>query len=209
MYFEPILTGFSSGLVLILAIGSQNAFVLRQGLMRRHVLPLVVFCGTSDAVLIGFGVLGFDTIVARVPFFRPLMLWLGVVFLSAYGLNRLRAASRGTEAMTMGQTQTTLGGVLGLAVAFTWLNPHVYLDTMAIMGAISVEYKTAVEKVTFFLGGSMASFAFFTALGFGASNLRPLFTSARAWRVLDLLIAITMFAIAIKLTLEAMKLSGS
>ena len=203
----PALIGFSSGLGLILAIGSQNAFVLRQGLMQRHVLPLVVFCGASDAILIGAGVLGFDAIVARVPFFRPLMLWLGVAFLSAYGVNRLWAAWQGGGAMAAGQSRTTLGGVLALAAAFTWLNPHVYLDTMALMGAISVEYKTASEKFAFFLGGSLASFTFFAALGFGASRLRPLFTSARAWRVLDLLIAITMFAIAIKLTLEAMKLT--
>ena len=204
MLFTAAATGFSSGLALILAIGSQNAFVLRQGLLRQHVIPLVLFCGLSDAILIGAGVLGFGALVQAAPLFPVLMLWFGVAFLTFYGFNRLWAAWQGSGGMAAGQSRSTLRGVLLLAAAFTWLNPHVYLDTLALMGSISTNFETENEKLAFFLGGASASMVFFAALGFSATFLAPVFASPRAWRILDLLIALTMFAIAIKLALSAL-----
>ena len=200
-------TGLSSGLALIIAIGSQNAFVLRQGLKREHVLPLVLFCGLSDAILIGLGVLGFGALVTSLPLLLPIAKWVGVAFLSVYGLTRLWAAWQGTARGEAGQTRNTLGSVLLLAAAFTWLNPHVYLDTLALMGVISTCFVSAELKVTFFLGGASGSLLFFTALGYGARYLAPLFASPRAWRILDIIIALVMFALALKLALGA--LSGT
>ena len=133
MIWSPALFGFGTGLSLILAIGSQNAFVLRQGLMRSHVLALVLFCGASDAILIGAGVLGFGALVERFPLFPQVMLWFGVTFLTFYGLTRLRAAWRGGNNMATGVSRSSLGQVLALAAAFTWLNPHVYLDTLCLL----------------------------------------------------------------------------
>ena len=203
MILLPAAQGFALGLSLILAIGSQNAFVLRQGLMRQHVLPLVLFCGLSDAILIGAGVLGFGTLAEAAPLFPVIMLWFGVAFLPFYGLNRLQAAWRGSNGLAAGQTRSSLREVLLLAAAFTWLNPHVYLDTLALMGANSLAYSTGQEKFTFFLGGASASMLFFAVLGFGATFLAPIFASAQAWRILDLIIALTMFGIALKLALSA------
>ena len=197
-------TGFSSGLALILAIGSQNAFVLRQGLLRQHVLALVLFCGLSDAVLIGAGVLGFDALVEAFPRFPQFMLWFGVAFLTFYGLTRLRAAWQGGGGLAAGESRGSLRDALLLAAAFTWLNPHVYLDTLVLMGSISTDFAKGGEKLAFFIGGACASLAFFATLGFGARALAPVFASPRAWRILDLVIALTMFAIALKLARSAL-----
>ncbi len=193
--------GLSSGLGLILAIGSQNAFVLRQGLMRQHVFPLVLFCAVSDAILIGAGVLGFGVLVERAPLFPAIMLWFGVAFLIFYGISRLRAAWQGSSNLSAGESRTNLHEVLLLAGAFTWLNPHVYLDTVALMGSISTCFVGTDEKISFFLGGAAASLLFFFALGFGAKLLAPLLASPRAWRILDLVIALIMFLLALKLIL--------
>lgn len=200
-------TGLTSGLALIIAIGSQNAFVLRQGLKREHVLPLVLFCGLSDTILIGLGVLGFGALVASAPILLPIAKWLGVAFLTFYGLTRLWAAWQGGGRAEQGETRNSLASVLLLAAAFTWLNPHVYLDTLALMGLISTCFVGANLKIGFFLGGAAASLMFFTALGYGARFLSPLFASPRAWRILDLVIALVMFGLALKLALGA--LSGT
>ena len=172
--------------------------------MRQHVLALVLFCGLSDAILIGAGVLGFGALVQAAPLFPAIMLWFGVAFLTYYGLNRLWAAWQGGGSMAAGQSRSSLRGVIVLAAAFTWLNPHVYLDTLALMGSISTGFHSGPEKLAFFIGGASASMVFFAALGFGATFLTPLFASARAWRLLDMLIALTMFGIAIKLALSAL-----
>ena len=179
----------------------------RQGLKREFVLPLVLFCGLSDTILIGLGVAGFGALVTSAPLLLPIAKWFGVAFLGFYGLTRLWAAWKGGARAEQGETRGSLTSVLLLAAAFTWLNPHVYLDTLALMGVISTCFVGTSLKVGFFLGGAAASMLFFTALGYGARYLSPLFASALAWRILDMLIALVMFALALKLALSA--LSGT
>ncbi len=195
-------TGFATGFALILAIGAQNALVLRQGLLRQHVLPLVLLCAVSDAILITAGVAGFGAIVERVPWFPSAMLWAGAAFLIAYGGLRFWAAARGDYSAEMSGGGATLAMTLATGAAFTWLNPHVYLDTLALMGAISTQFTGGAQWV-FALGGVAASFSFFFGLGFGARLLAPLFQSGAAWRKLDVLIGVVMWALAIKLILSA------
>ena len=203
MFQSAFVTGLYSGFMLILAIGSQNAFVLRQGLKRLHVLPLVLFCATCDAILIGAGVLGFGSLTGVFPGFPQLMLWLGAAFLFFYGASRFWAAWQGKGEMGQGQTRVTLGQTLALAAAFTWLNPHVYIDTLALMGAISLRFDAFDEKLAFFFGGSLASLVFFSALGFGAQFLSPLLSTPRAWRWLDTLIGLAMWGLAVKLLYDS------
>jgi L-lysine exporter family protein LysE/ArgO len=192
------LTGLLTGFSLILAIGAQNAFVLRQGLVRRHVLPLCLLCATSDALLIAAGVAGFGALSAALPWFPRAMALAGAAFLLAYGAMRLRAAWQGDYALTLAGESAALGPTLAAGAAFTWLNPHVYLDTLGLVGAVSTRYH-GVEKAAFGLGATAASFAFFFALGFGARLLAPLMRSAAAWRRLDLGIALVMWSLAIGL----------
>ncbi|MEL6690119.1 MAG: LysE/ArgO family amino acid transporter [Pseudomonadota bacterium] len=195
-------TGFVTGFALILAIGAQNAFILRQGLLRQHVLPLVLFCAISDAVLIAAGVAGFSAIVAMLPWLPLVMLLGGAAFLFAYGAMRLWAAWKGDYEIGVHQGEASLGKVLAIAAAFTWLNPHVYLDTLGLMGAISTQYENVALKTSFGIGGAVASFTFFFSLGYGARALAPIMQSPRAWRRLDVIIGIVMWALAVKLLLE-------
>lgn len=194
------LAGFSLGFSLILAIGAQNAFVLRQGLRRAHVLPVVLTCAVSDAVLIALGVAGFGWISERLPLVAPVLLWAGVTFLVAYGALRFRAAWLGAERLEAAETGA---GSLRVAVltclAFTWLNPHVWLDTVVLLGSISTEYGASAP--VFGAGAMTASFVFFFSLGYGARALAPLFARPGAWRVLDVGIGVVMWALALKLVL--------
>lgn len=194
----PLSVGFATGLSLILAIGAQNAFVLRQGLLRRHVLPLVLFCSVSDAVLIVAGVAGFGVLAERWPRFPDLMAAAGAAFLIIYGALRLRAAWRGDGALDPGGQSTTLAATLAAAAAFTWLNPHVYLDTVGLIGAVSTQFDGAA-RLAFGTGAVTASFVFFFSLGFGARLLAPLLRTQRAWRVLDAGIGVVMWLLAAKL----------
>lgn len=193
------LTGFATGFSLILAIGAQNAFVLRQGLVRAHVFWLCLFCALSDALLITAGVLGFGAVTALYPALPRFMALAGAAFLAVYGLQRLMAAWRGEYAMQIAGQSKDLWATLATAAAFTWLNPHVYLDTLGLVGAVSTQYVNAGMKGAFGVGAVIASFAFFFSLGYGARLLGPVMQSPRAWRVLDLLIAAVMWALAIKL----------
>ncbi|MGR3468021.1 MAG: LysE/ArgO family amino acid transporter [Shimia sp.] len=197
------LTGFTTGAALILAIGAQNALVFRQGLLREHVFPLVMLCILSDAILISAGVAGFGAVTALVPWLPTVMLWGGAAFLVAYGAMRFQAAWAGDYAVAVEGGGASLGKVLAVGAAFTWLNPHVYLDTLALMGAISTQFEGVGAKVAFALGGTASSAVFFPALGYGARALAPYFQSAQAWRVLDVVIGITMWSIAAKLLLTA------
>ncbi|MBU2360225.1 MAG: LysE/ArgO family amino acid transporter [Alphaproteobacteria bacterium] len=193
------LTGFATGFSLILAIGAQNAFVLRQGLARAHVFWLCLFCAASDAVLIAAGVLGFGAIVALWPDLPRVMALAGAAFLAVYGMQRLIAAWRGDYALQLrGQTRA-LWPTLATAAAFTWLNPHVYLDTLGLIGAISTDFHGAGLKTAFGAGAVLASFVFFFSLGYGARLLGPVMQSARAWRVQDTGIGLVMWALAVKL----------
>ncbi|MGI3170433.1 LysE/ArgO family amino acid transporter [Pseudooceanicola sp. C21-150M6] len=196
-FISAFFAAFGLGLSLILAIGAQNAFVLRQGLRRQHVLGVVLTCAISDALLIGFGVAGFGELAQRLPWLEPVMRYGGAAFLFAYGALALRNAWRGGAQLEQADGQgASLGRTLAICLALTWGNPHVYLDTLALMGAVSAPYE---NKLAFGLGGATASAVFFTSLGYGARFLAPVFARPAAWRVLDLLIGVVMFAIALSL----------
>ncbi|MEM1374779.1 MAG: LysE/ArgO family amino acid transporter [Pseudomonadota bacterium] len=195
-------TGFLTGAALILAIGPQNALVLRQGLLREHVGPLVALCVAADTVLIFAGVAGFGAVVALLPWLPTVMLWAGALFLIWYGLSRLWAAWQGAYAPEEAQGATSLRQVLLTCAGFTFLNPHVYLDTLALMGAISTQFPTVQAKLAYAVGGSLASLVFFSALGYGARLLAPVMRSPRAWQRLDVLIGLVMLALAAKLLLD-------
>lgn len=196
--------GFATALSLILAIGAQNAFVLRQGLLRAHVFPLCLFCAASDAVLITLGIVGFGTVATAWPVFPSLMAAAGALFLLFYGVMRLRAAWIGDYAMVLKGHPAGLGRTLAIAAAFTWLNPHVYLDTLGLIGAVSVQYGTEMEKLAFGLGAALASFVFFFSLGYGARLLAPALQTARSWRLLDSGIGAVMLALSASLALSLM-----
>ncbi|SHK06098.1 L-lysine exporter family protein LysE/ArgO [Shimia gijangensis] len=198
--FEAALAGFALGFSLIMAIGAQNAFVLRQGLRGEYVLALVLTCAVSDAILIVAGVLGFGALVEAYPQAIDLARWGGAAFLLFYGLISFRAAFRGGDALKeTGRGAKSLGAAVTACLMLTWANPHVYLDTVVLLGGISSQYDPAWG---FGLGAVVASFVFFFSLGFGASLLRPLFTNPRAWQVLDVVVGLTMWAIAAKLLMN-------
>ena len=192
-------TGFFTALSLILAIGAQNAFVLRQGLMRAHVFWLCLLCALSDAILIAAGVAGFAGLERLFPGFPRIMALAGAAFLLAYGALRFRAAVRGDYAMVLNGQSAGLAATLATGFAITWLNPHVYLDTLGLIGAVSVQFGGIAEKSVFAIAATAASFTFFFSLGYGARLLSPVMQSAGAWRRLDLGIGIVMWAIALGL----------
>ncbi|MBO9431731.1 MULTISPECIES: LysE/ArgO family amino acid transporter [Sulfitobacter] len=195
--FTSLLPGFALSLTLIMAIGAQNAFVLRQGLRREHVLPVVLVCAASDAVLIMSGVAGFGALAEAAPWFGPLMRYGGAAFLLWYGWRNAVSAWQGGEALEAeGQSTRSLRKAILTLLALTWLNPHVYLDTLVLLGSISAQYP---DRLSFGIGAVLASFVFFFSLGYGARLLAPLFARPRSWQVLDAIIAVTMWAIAIKL----------
>lgn len=200
------MTGFSTGLSLILAIGAQNAFVLRQGLIRAHVLWVVVFCACSDAVLIALGVLGMGAAIEAVPELNRGVMLAGAAFLMVYGAFAVRRAfsPEGGLAPSMAGTTASLGGTLGTCAALTWLNPHVYVDTVMLMGAIATPFAEAGHGGAFILGGALASLVFFTTLGYGARMLAPVFARPGAWRVFDLGVAAIMWTIALALASQAL-----
>ncbi len=189
-YFSGLLLGLS----LILAIGSQNAFVLKQGIKREHLFFICLFCAVSDALLISAGVAGFGTVTARYPQVVNIAKLAGVVFLLGYGLQSLSASVRLSHALTVeGQAVTSLKKALLLCFGFTWLNPHVYLDTLVLVGMVSTG---ASSKLVFASGAVSASFLFFFALGYGARLLKPLFAKPKAWNRLDALVGILMLYLA-------------
>ena len=193
-------TGFSTAFALILAIGAQNAFVLRQGLMRAHVFWVCLICAASDAVLITAGVAGFGAVVARYPALPEFMALAGAAFLFVYGALRLRFALRGGEALDLSGRAQPLGVAIVTCLAFTWGNPHVYLDTLALIGAVSTAFEGG-EKVAFGIGAMTSSFVFFFGLGYGARLLAPVMRRPRAWQVLDALIGVLMWVLALGLVL--------
>lgn len=187
-------SGFLLGLSLIIAIGSQNAFVLKQGLKREHIFFICLFCAVSDALLISAGVAGFGAVTARYPQLVTIAKGAGVVFLLGYGLQSLYASVRLSHALQVdGQLVSSLKKALLLCFGFTWLNPHVYLDTLVLVGMVSTG---ASSKWLFASGAVSASFVFFFALGYGARLLRPLFAKPKAWNILDGLVGLLMFYLA-------------
>jgi L-lysine exporter family protein LysE/ArgO len=190
-----LFAGFALGLSLIVAIGAQNAFVLRQGLKRQHVFWICLTCAGSDAALIAAGVAGSGTLALTWPWFEPVMRFGGAAFLLWYGARSLLSAWRGGAALNSGQDQGHAGLLPALltVLALTWLNPHVYLDTVVLIGAISAQ---SPDRLAFGIGAVLASFTFFFSLGYGARALAPVFAKPRAWQVLDLGIGLTMWSIA-------------
>lgn len=196
--FEAALQGYLVAVSLILAIGAQNAFVLRQGLRREHVGAVVAVCAVSDAVLIAAGVAGFGAAQALVPWLGTAMRWAGVAFLAVYGALRFRAALRGGEALRpAGGASAPLRQVVATCLLLTWANPHVYLDTVVLMGSISAQY--APWRGVFAVAAALGSLSFFAALGFGARLLAPVFARPGAWVWLEVGVGITMWAIALGL----------
>lgn len=202
MTLSALSAGFALGLSLILAIGAQNAFVLRQGLKGEHVFAVCLTCALSDAVLIAAGVAGFSALQEIVPGISALMRWAGAAFLAVYGALSLRAALGPDAALAPGgETAGSLARALAACLALTWANPHVYLDTVVLLGSISTQYEGA--RTAFAAGAMVASFVFFFSLGFGARLLRPVFARPAAWRVLEAAVALTMWTIAASLVLGA------
>jgi L-lysine exporter family protein LysE/ArgO len=200
LVLDSSLAGFATGLSLIVAIGAQNAYVLRQGLAREHIGVVVAICALSDVVLISAGVSGIGTIVERAPWALDVVRWLGVAFLTWYGVASLLRARRSDALRAADRGSTGVRGVAVRALALTWLNPHVYLDTVLLLGSIA-NHEGPTGRWWFAAGACIASAVWFTGLGYGARRAGRLLASPRAWQVLDVLIGITMLAIAISLAL--------
>ncbi|QNG20681.1 amino acid transporter [Rhodococcus triatomae] len=195
MSLPVVATGFGTGLSLIVAIGAQNAFVLRQAVSRRHVTPTIVVCAVSDLVLIGAGIAGVATLLDRAPGVLPVIRWAGVAFLLAYAALALWRAVR-PVGMTASEAAATSGtAVILTCLALTWLNPHVYLDTVVLLGSIANQHGET-GRWWFGVGAAVASVLWFLALGIGGRRLSGVFSSPRAWRYLDLGVAALMVTLA-------------
>ena len=190
------LAGFATSLALIVAIGSQNAFVLRQGILREHVLSLVVFCALSDALLILVGVAGGGALVLQYPLALEVARIGGTAFLAAYALFAARRALHPAAMLPLDAPGLFLPAALATCFGFTFLNPHVYLDTVVLLGAVATQ-RGEDGRWWFALGAASASLCWFAALGFGARLLRPVFARPLAWQVLDGIIAVTMASLAL------------
>ncbi|MBB3018510.1 L-lysine exporter family protein LysE/ArgO [Microvirga lupini] len=196
----PLLAGFLLGLSLILPIGAQNAFVLRIGLRGEHVLAVCLTCALSDALLILAGVSGFAQLSAQVPWAETVLRYGGAAFLIAYGARSFMAAFGSASLRPSEAAPETLSRVVLTCLALTWLNPHVYLDTVVLIGSISTQFDEG--KSLFAVGATLASFVFFFSLGFGARLLKPLFARPATWRLLDVAIGLIMWATAARLLLN-------
>ena len=198
------LNGLFMSLVLIVAIGAQNAYVLRQGLRREHVSAVVLFCAASDAVLIGAGVAGMAQALKGRPLLATVLAGLGAAFLCAYGLRALwRSRQPGALQAAGPGASLSRAAVVAQAAGFTLLNPHVYLDTVLLVGSAGAQHAGPL-KLWFVAGASVASALWFTALGFGARLLAPVFARPRAWQMLDALIGGTMLVLAAMLARRAL-----
>ncbi|MFD6157966.1 LysE/ArgO family amino acid transporter [Nocardia sp. NPDC060256] len=195
------LSGLGFGLSLIVAIGAQNAFVLRQGVRGQHVFAVVAVCALSDIVLIAAGVGGFGVVVQSAPVVVTVVRYAGAAFLLGYAVLAARRAFAST-ALIVGSAGTTvaLGATVATTLALTWLNPHVYLDTLVLLGSLASTYATP-DRWFLGAGAMLGSIVWFTALGYGARRLGPLFARPVAWRVLDSAIAVVMTLLGLGLLL--------
>lgn len=199
MSFAAAFAGFLASAGLIVAIGSQNAFVLRQGLLRRHVGLVVATCAFGDIALIVCGVAGVGAVVREWPALLQALRFGGAAFLAVYGLLAARRAWRGAASLAPGaEDAASARRVLLACLAFTFLNPHVYLDTMILLGSLSTRYAGAA-RWAFAAGACLASVAWFALLGYGSRVLLPVFRNPRAWRVLDALMAVFMLSLCLLL----------
>ena len=197
-----MLSGFALGGGLIIAIGAQNAFVIRQGVLNQYVLWVCLFCSLSDAILIWSGVYGLAAVLAVAPQVLALLRYGGAAFLIWYGIKAFRRAFN-PEVMTISDsTSKSLVSALAMCAAFTWLNPHVYIDTVLLVGSIA-NARAAGEQHPFGFGASLASFVWFFVIGYGAKALRGPLSQPKVWQGIDVAIAGIMFWIAIKLLLGA------
>ncbi len=188
------LPGFFAGLGLIVAIGAQNAFVIRQGLKRQHVLAVVAICALADAVLIALGIAGLGAIIQGLPWLLEGVRWFGVAYLTWFGIKSIRSAFKNQTIDTSGDEAGSLKKAILAVLGFTFLNPHVYLDTVILLGSISNQF--ADDRWIFGFGAMTASIVWFSAIGFGARAASRFMSKPIFWRVLDSLIAVVMFSIA-------------
>ncbi|MDN0083734.1 LysE/ArgO family amino acid transporter [Crenobacter sp. SG2305] len=195
MTYLPLLEGFGMGASLIMAIGAQNAFVLKNGLQGRHRLPIALCCALSDMLLIALGVAGVGALIAASPTLLQVVRWAGVAFLVCYAVAALRRAWRGESMSLDGRDERGLAVVLLTTLAVTWLNPHVYLDTVVLLGSLAARYP-GEGRYLFGVGAVCASFLWFFALAYCARLLAPLFVKPAAWRVLDAGVAAILLALA-------------
>ena len=203
MFSSAFTTGFALSATLIVAIGAQNAFVLRQGIRKEHVAPIVAFCALADFVLMGAGVLGLASVLGNSPVLVALLTAAGSGFLVWYGVRALRRASMPQSLRAAnGVEPLSLGNALAQAAGFTLLNPHVYLDTVLLVGSIGTRQPPDM-RVWFVGGAACASGVWFTTLGYGARLLAPIFARPRAWQVLDTLVGLTMLTLAVVLIRQA------
>ena len=192
------LQGFAIGLSLIVAIGAQNAFVLKQGVKKEAVFWVCFVCPLSDSILVVLGITGFATVIQLYPELVGFAKWAGAVFLLWYGLQHAIQAFKSNQSLHAGsQNEIQLSKIIIVCLALTWLNPHVYLDTVVLIGSISTQFEQT--KLYFALGVITASWFFFFSLGYGARVLIPVFANPKAWKVLDVVIALIMWSIAISL----------
>ncbi len=192
------IAGFLAGAALIVAIGAQNAFVLRQGIRREHVAPIVVVCAGADALLIAAGVAGFGALIRSAPSLLTAARYGGALFLLLYGAMAARRALRPQTMKVDPSVGASLGAAMAACLAFTFLNPHVYLDTVILLGSLASQ-RPGDGRWAFASGAVAASFAWFLGLGYGARLLAPLFMNPVAWRVLNSLIALIMWGLGIAL----------
>ena len=193
--FDSALEGFALSIGLILALGPQNVFVMRQGLMRSHVFAVCLACSVFDALLITAGVLGVGSILAGIEG-AEFMIAIGAsIFFISYGLLRIKSAMSPVGMSTEGEGESDLAPTIAAAAAFTFLNPHVYVDTLLLIGGTSSRY-LGDERVAFGIGAATASFVFFFSLGYGARSLSEVLNKPKAWKYIDLSIACIMFIIA-------------
>ncbi|WP_294033014.1 LysE/ArgO family amino acid transporter [uncultured Moraxella sp.] len=192
---------------LIIAIGAQNAFVLKQGLMKNHIFWVALTCFLCDFVLMSFGVLGFGSLISQSPMATIALAVVGALFLAVYGLRAMRSAIAGGTSLTLDNDskQSTLLATIGTTLALTLLNPHVYLDTVVIIGGVAGTLGFE-QKIAFLVGSLLVSATWFFGLGYGARLLIPLFKKAITWQILDAIIALVMWAIAISLGVYAYEL---
>ncbi len=194
----PFISGLLLGTSLIIAIGAQNAYVLRQGLLRSHVFAITTICFLSDAALITAGILGLGALIQSNPDWLAIVALVGGFFLLAYGALAFKRALHPTVLKPTKDSRSTLSVAVLTSLALTWGNPHVYLDTVVLIGGLSAQYP-GTERFSFGLGAIAGSGVWFYSLGFGARYLAPLFAKPMAWRILDLAIAAVMWALAYSL----------
>lgn len=194
-----LIPGFFTGLSLIVAIGAQNAFVIRQGLAKSYVLLVVAICAVADALLIALGIAGLGALITATPWLLEFIRWFGVAYLTWFGLKSFKRAFSKQQMDLSGSTSDTAKSVAISVLGFTLLNPHVYLDTVILVGSIGNQFGT--DRWWFGAGAMAASFVWFFALGFGARAASRFMTKPVFWKVLDTAIGIVMFSIAILLAI--------